>query len=369
MHQPRVAFRRLLTVTLTVVAGCVTPTWAAAQATPTEPATAALLRGVVARGTPLIGTHSEADKALAWWAYTAGRDRLRDRQAELERIVAERIDTTPDAAPVDFALDALMQLEADVPAALLARIMRTRPTEALVLIARGGNAAADAILPDAVSSTKGYAWYAAANLALARRPSGVAAALLTGLRVRAAITISRLGTEMGLGGSVLGIGHCAAALHPGMPPWPASRLQGDTWGGAVLLAPGPTPIFWRRVVSEPGSGGGCIGGMSVEAPSTDDRLTYLAALIGRPTGLSDRVHRGVRPGSKRAVQQARTSLRGEVERHHARLIAELVRANILTPAEASRLSVEVDVEVNDASAFEREIERRERDRRPCRPCG
>jgi hypothetical protein len=369
MDQASVTFRLVLASTLTAAAILATPAPAGAQSAPMEPVAETVLGHIFARGGAVIVTHSEGDKALAWWAYIAGRDRLRDRQAELERIVAERIDTTPDAAPVDFALDALIQLEADVPAALLARIVRKRPTEALVLIARGGGAGADAVLVDALSSTNGYAWYGAANLALARRPPGVAAALLTRLRVRAAVTITRHGTEMGFDGSGVGIGHCVAEEHPGMPPWPASKLAGDTSRGGVLLAPGPTPIYWTRLVSDGGSGGGCIGGTSVEAPTTEDRLTYVAALLGRPTGLSDRVHRSVRPGSTRAVRQARASLAREVRGRYAHLIGELVRANALTPAEASTLSVEVDVEVNDASAFEEELDRRERDRRPCQPCG
>jgi hypothetical protein len=72
-------------------------------------------------------SHSPDERQLAWSAWIAGHDRIDAAQPMLERIVAERIDAFPSSPPVDYALDALIQLEAHLTPDLLARIVEQRP--------------------------------------------------------------------------------------------------------------------------------------------------------------------------------------------------------------------------------------------------
>lgn len=134
-----------------------------------------------------------------------------------------------------------------------------------------------------------------------------------------------------------------------MPPWPSYRLTADGASGDVVLALGPTPIYYQRRVAAAGDGPSR-GGMDVEAPTAADRLRYVAAMTGRPAVIVDGLHRSVRrrPGLDVAGVVAR--MRQDIERGYARFVGGLVAAGVVSAGEAADLTVEIDVAVVDADA-------------------
>ena len=168
-----------------------------ADAKPPLPQTPGLTEATV-RAIPLpipSYAHSPDERQLVWSAWIAGHDRVDAAQPMLEQIVAERIDTDGSSPPVDYALDALIQLEARLTPDLLARIVERRPVEGLILLSYVDDGTADGVLLDTLGRERGYEWFAAANLLTVRRPAGYAARLLSGLRIRARITISDSGED------------------------------------------------------------------------------------------------------------------------------------------------------------------------------
>ena len=59
-----------------------------------------------------------------------------------------------------------------------------------MLLSSEPDGAADAVLLDTLGRERGYRWFAAANLLPRRTPPGVAARLLTGLRLRVTLTLT-----------------------------------------------------------------------------------------------------------------------------------------------------------------------------------
>jgi hypothetical protein len=77
-------------------------------------------------------------KAQAWGAWYAGRDVMTDLIPGLIAVVSQHANagTLAEHAARDVALDALIQLRAEVPADLIARLVEDKPEHALILAAR-----------------------------------------------------------------------------------------------------------------------------------------------------------------------------------------------------------------------------------------
>jgi len=307
---------------------------------------------VVLAGVPAFA-QNDADspiaRELAWGSWIAGRDRDATAIPWLTEIVEARIDTDAWSPPVDFALDALIQIGARLEPQLLGRIARERPIDALVLLSSEPDGVADAVLLDVLARERGYRWFAAANLLLRRTPPGVAARLLTGLRIQVTLMLTDQEDTSwmcgGLGGS---IGGGILTRAPGMPPWPSYVLTDgdDLDADEQLLADGPARVAVRRLVAPAGTGPRR-GGADVDAPSAHDRLRYLAVLAGPQTLLSGDEWRTMAwyPGID--VRATLVDLRRDVTERHAALVRDLVVAGYVTAEEAAGLTVQVDTEVVD----------------------
>lgn len=339
---------------LPAVAACASallldPGLAAAQ--PAVPQTLGSLPAQV-RAVPLpIPAYSHADdvREQAWRAWIAGRDGVDAAQPMLEQIVSARIDGEPWHPLVDYGLDALIQLRAGLPPDLLARILEARPVEGLILLSQVEDGTADGVLLSALDRARSHDWFAAANMVVTRRPAGAVAHLLSGLRIQAQITISTNGDVASGSFSGGSIGCGVAEHHPGMPPWPSYRLTSDATSGDVVLALGPTPVYYQRRVAAAGDGPSR-GGTSVDAPAAADRLRYVEALTGRSAALPARIHRGVRRSPTLDPAAVAASIRRDIQRQHAQFVRGLVAAGFVSDREAATLTVEVDVTVVDAEA-------------------
>lgn len=114
------------------------------------------------RARTIAWLQSADPRQQAWGAWYSGRDVLPETIPLLQQVVSSRIASAAmaDMAAADVALDALIQLNAAVPADLLLLVHERRPAQALVLLSKGGEDAADALVT-LMRREKGLSWFAA----------------------------------------------------------------------------------------------------------------------------------------------------------------------------------------------------------------
>jgi hypothetical protein len=334
---------RLLILAGPLIVGAIVPGKAAAQSAapvvvPTQATVQAMLR-------------SDTASEVAWGAFLAAQFQIK----EAIPAIVDRLRALPEADRNGRAhvtaglLDSLIQLGARVPAVALLAHYDQWPIHTLVLLGSAIDGR-DAALVGVLRTADGERWYGAANLLLATNPPGFAAALLRGLTLRLAVTVSDSGNEGGVPGGVAGgggVGDGIGQMPAGFPPYAHYSFGRAT--GAILLAWGPTPVFYTRVVHNafqfPLSASG-IGG-----PNDRDRLQYLDELQG-----TERVTLYATEGASVRWTDERT-FRSEVEDakarltgRYGRLIATLVKTGRLTDGEAQALPARIVVQVIDRRA-------------------
>ena len=149
----------------TAMPGMATPGMAPAREDPI-----AIVRGFLA---------SPDAKTQAWGAWYAGRDVMTDLIPGLIAVVSQhgRPGTHAESAARDVALDSLIQLRAEVPADLIARLIEDKPVSALILAARSEDAGGTLLELVRANPDGAEQWFAAANLLLSRRQPGFARVL------------------------------------------------------------------------------------------------------------------------------------------------------------------------------------------------
>jgi hypothetical protein len=284
----------------------------------------------------------------AWGAWLAGAHRMRELQPQLEVAVARGLaGAEHDSASLDFPLDALIQIDAALPADLLGQIAERRPVEALILLSHADESA-DPVLLSLLDREQGVRWLAIANLLLVRTPAGFAAGLLRGIRLDATVTVSDEGNALSGSGAGGGIGCGMLVMAPGMPPWPSYTLERHAGPGAVVLATGPTPIYYERRVSSAGRGPSTSDHF-YDGPSGGDRLDYIAALVGLGSSLplSGDEHRSIKWRGEAALADEIAAFRQDIDSRYALLLEMLVSGALLTRDEAAALPLDVTINVND----------------------
>jgi hypothetical protein len=278
----------------------------------------------------------------AWGAWFAGQGERREAIPLLQAIVDKQIAGTNkiEINPhLDAALDALIQLEAKVPPALISKIYEKRSAEALVLLSKLGPEG-NPLLFELGARAEGPELLAIANMLLERRAPGTAALLLRNLKINATLVIVDEGSQdpgEAMTGTptymIAGIPIVGAAY----PPLPYYWLTDEPRGGDIVLATGPRSIFCRRVLSPPGF----TPEVSAFGVNFDqkDRLRYIAAIAGRdfemplkPDQLSSTIGRG-----KSAPDADIREYRQEILRRYSLLIRMLAEIKLLTTEEASAL--------------------------------
>jgi len=301
-------------------------------------------------------------RTVAWAAYDAGRYHLTDAAPSLVRLLA------PAPAPldrerwalVDVVLDALIQLDARVPAAEIVKFAEPRPVQTLVLLTAATGR--EGVLVDQLAMTKGYRWYAAANILLRDKSPGLARHLFGTVRLDLTIVVSEREPGAGALGdsSSVGVGDGIGVNPKDFPPHAQYRFEGAAWSGFVVLAAGPHPIYYSRTVSTtlqyptsfPEIGG----------PTDDDRLDYLRALgsdtmMGVPLRAESRAW--ARWTTAEAFLRRVEELRRDLERRYRYLQTIVMRATgvPLDAAAPPRIDIRVEDQRTDRSVPLPEINR------------
>jgi hypothetical protein len=190
-----------------------------------------------------------------------------------------------------------------------------------------------------VVSERGLSWFAAANLLLMQRPPGLARLLLEGVEIDATIDVSENGSIGGAGGISGGVACGASFLASGLPPWPSYTLIPHAESGAVVLAQGPTPVYYRRVVS-PAGVGPRVSELTVAGPNARDRITYVARLAAlKPSALplQGNERHSVAWNGPTALSSEVERIGVDIRRRYRLLLQHLVAAGVLTGSDAESL--------------------------------
>ena len=192
----------------------------------------------------------------AWGAYLVLRDRHTELAPTLLAMLSSyEVFSQPHKDQHDAmlpVLDALIQLNIPVPATEAAKLFPEFPAQSLIFLSRSPDGApAELLHIFRTADDHGGAWLAAGNLLAARRIDGFSSAVLSAMTVRAQVTITTpgVGRGFGLGG---GSSCCGGAVyHEAKAGWPLVgnyRLSVCSLAGAVLLAPGTDPAYYKRTV-------------------------------------------------------------------------------------------------------------------------
>jgi hypothetical protein len=285
---------------------------------------------------------SNVPSEQAWGAWLAGQTMRTELVPDLVKL-GSRIGPATDTQGyvlTGVVLDALVQLKAGPDASWSSQFFARWPAQTLILLSRAGRDA-DASLLEIARTQHGYRWLAAANLLLTRKPQGFAATVVSGMTIKADLVITRsANTAFGsVEGSSLTVGDGVHAGRAGFPPLTHYYLTEFAHPGAVVLARGPTTIHYIRDVSPPGMQGAA-SSSDRPAPTTRDRLEYVAALLGvtaNTLALKANESRTVvwNPGMDIDTQAG--SYRADIQQRYDRLVRTLVQEGLLTGAEAQAL--------------------------------
>ena len=312
--------------------------------------------------------------SAAWGAYRVGQLKLREAVPDLERVLRTLADpkdlpakigapaadddskeSTERLACARAALDALVQLEAKLPADALERWWSRAPqlrAQVLILASRDAKASAPFLSRLLAQLLDDDEWQAVCNLLLTAEPEALARQLAAELHIRIEVLVHEPG---GVYGSFRSSGGSGIVRVPErFPPIVEYWIVDHTARGSVTFAPGPDPIGYLRTERTAHgwfiSCGRCAGaGWDHDFDRNDYRLRCLADVLGtnpEELGLHGTVHidHGWRDASAyldevgKPIGEVRERLQALLDRLAAR---GLFRADAALPI-TSRLDVAID---------------------------
>lgn len=197
-------------------------------------------------------------RTQAWGAFLVLRDRQMQLIPDLLKILSTYRPTSgPDAAAekdrddaLSEVLDALIQLNADVPGPESAKIYSWFPNQSLILLARSRQNTTSTLLKIFQTERELFRWLAAGNLLLTRRAAGFAAAVLEGLIVQATVLVHDPNQGGGRGGGPLSCWYFE--VPPSRAGWPeigTYLISRASEAPASVLAEGTYPVYFDREVN------------------------------------------------------------------------------------------------------------------------
>lgn len=301
---------------------------------------------------------SQDARTRAWAAYLVLRDRITAQIPDLLSLAVEynvlngapaSLAETDDHNAMLAVLDAMIQMNADVPADTAAKLYPEFQAQSMILLARSTGDTTPVLLQifQTEAAHQG-AWLAAGNLLVQRRPPGFAAAVLSKLTVRAQVWVTNgqgfgSGQGGGIGGGVF------SEPHSGWPEIGTYSLSACGSANNVVLVEGDHPAYYSRSVDNlyrPVFDSACVG-----APPTDEtRADYLGNLLsaerGNPPIPSQLTHTIVWSSNADYLDDITTFINDQ-QTLFVQVAQRLQSAGLLTDSEAKTSRPTLAVDVND----------------------
>ena len=293
---------------------------------------------------------SEDNKERAWGAYLVGLHGLKEHTPRLVSTLEDerlRSGGWHERVVLQAALDALIRLDAEVPAESILPLYASAPDEVLILLSREPEKNGLALLQLFNDDIPDARWLALGNLLSAEGASGFAARLLGGLKIEASVYVyDRKGKrEYGVGGNG---GHgCGAGgdVDESLPPVSYYHLTTEALRGSVVFASGRRNVYYARTPWDTYCGDGW---RHLERDSA--RVEYLADMLGtsdEDLGLDARPFREVGCKDSRQCARSLSAVRDEIGGAYASALKRLLERGLLDAAEAAELKPDLTLKLMD----------------------
>jgi hypothetical protein len=287
---------------------------------------------------------SASKSARAWGAYLSARYELTENAPALvemlEKTTRDEDGSDESVYLVRVLLDALIQLDAEAPAAALQTLYTRHPDETVILLSRSPGDNQSTLLA-LMSETSPYRvrWHALGNLLAQARAPGFAAMLVREMQVKATITIfseSGIGYgSNGCGGGGYGRSFCSTL--EGFPPVGGYLLTDYAGRGSRVLVGGKRTIYFQRY---PNLCPGEDNTVGVSGNPNRHRQEYLLSMLQISP---DEIEFDVEPqfelvwiNSRQYARDVRR-LRAKVRRDYGELLERLQQSELLNADEAATL--------------------------------
>jgi hypothetical protein len=295
---------------------------------------------------------STANRDQAWAAYLIGKYELREVAAQIHPLLNPELNGQEDEVRFVHlaALDSLIQLGMTVPSDKLMPLYNKFPNEVLILLAKAPNENQQALLSIAQQAQRQAYWMAACNLLAESKARGFAAWLIKELKIEVRITVldhEDGGTGTGIGCGMIGI-DASVPVPDGFPPTALYFLKESPERGAVVVAPGHNPIYYKRTVSDRR----IIADASFKSCNKNhyNHLEYLAALLNTTADelkLEAYPSHSITWQGAEKYQRKMAQIQQQVKASYEQVIQRLLEKNLLTDSEADGLAPMVVVTIED----------------------
>lgn len=319
-----------------------------------QPATPSFVQLGDARAEAARLLRSYENRERAWGAYLAGIYGLKEQAPSLVSILEDealRGEGGEEHTVRQAALDALIRLDAEVPAGALLPLYASAPDEVLILLAHAPRENQGALLTLFREDAENVRWLAAGNLLAETRAPGFAARLLGSLYVEANLHVYDAEGEHPLsGGGMNGGGGCGGVgSGPGrdFPPVGYYSLYDYARRGAnVLAATGPRAVYYaRREYRDHCPHGGDF----LDRAST--RVDYLRELLRGASEMTDfdgSLWQELVCKDSAQCLRALAGARDRVRRAYRAVVRRLLADGLLDGAEAAGLKPHFKLVITDA---------------------
>ncbi len=295
---------------------------------------------------------SQGNRERAWGAYLAGAHGIKENASLLVSLLEDpnvAAGVWEEAVVRQAALDALIRLDAEVPAEKLLPLYAASADEVVILLARTPKRNERALLSLFNEELPDARWAAVGNLLTETHAQGFAARLLSGLKVEANVYVYDWEGNRGYGGNGGGGGACGGSFHTpqGFPPVGYYVLSTSVVRGSVVFAPGRHTAYYVRALHPDMCGGHSNGWLARD----ERRVEYLAEMLEtteEELSLEARPFREVVCTDAPQCDRVLAALRDELVGAHTQTLARLLEAELLDPAEAAELKPDITLHLNDS---------------------
>jgi hypothetical protein len=293
---------------------------------------------------------SDENKERAWGAYLVGLHGLKEHTPLLVSMLEdEKLNSGywQEAFVRQAALDALIRLDAEVPAESLRPLYQSDPDEVLILLAREPEKNQQALLGLFDDDTPDARWLALGNLLAAQGAQGFAARILGGLKIEASVYVYDREGDHNIGGGNNGGHGCGVGgrRDATLPPVGYYHLTTGAQRGATVFVTGRQNVYYERT---PWAAYCENSWLALERDHV--RVDYLADMLGtteEDLGLDARPFREVVCKDAAHCLRALADVRDKIQRVYSSTRARLLERGLLDAAEAAELKPDITLNLTD----------------------
>jgi hypothetical protein len=298
-------------------------------------------------------------REVAWAAYAIAKENRREMVSSLASLIAsyqggpipDRGPMPPEAAAIEAMADALIRLQATLPADAVMHLYPQFPAQTIILLSRASDNTT-ALLEIFQTTASRDLWLAAGNLLALHPPPEFVRSLLGGFVE--SFTFHVVLPSSDAGGYGMG-GGCAGdymmSHEPSFADWPKARMYRLITGGRPqnVFAPGLHPVgftYWETIdYRDPWTDSDCS-----PAKSKDWRAGLLAELQGKSLNdfpLKPEIYEMVRYSSAESLEDSVKATIAQQSKAFDDVVESFAQSGVLRTLEASTLHLKCRIQVQD----------------------